>query len=132
MEHSALLPRLREAFEFAQGQVRRLVESRPGYYPMYTVDGRWGREGELWTHWCDGFLPGMPARSPHAKPGPCLPPTAGQAAKAMNATAAATVCGTERPAPARTGNAATSTVATPPVNSRTRPGQAAWPATPAP
>src|ERR1700737_958309 len=59
MEHSDLLPRLREAFEFAQGQVRRLVESRPGYYPMYTVQGRWGREGELWTHWCDGFLPGM-------------------------------------------------------------------------
>jgi len=59
MEHSDLLPRLREAFEFAQGQVRRLAESRPGYYPMYTVDGRWGREGELWTHWCDGFLPGI-------------------------------------------------------------------------
>jgi unsaturated chondroitin disaccharide hydrolase len=59
MAHDKLLPRLREAFEFAQGQVRRLVESRPGYYPMYTVEGRWGREGELWTHWCDGFLPGM-------------------------------------------------------------------------
>lgn len=59
MEHGELLPRLREVFAFAQGQVRRLVESRPGYYPMYTVQGRWGREGELWTHWCDGFLPGM-------------------------------------------------------------------------
>jgi unsaturated chondroitin disaccharide hydrolase len=57
--HGERLSRLREAFEFAQGQVRRLVESRPGYYPMYTVEGRWGREGELWTHWCDGFLPGM-------------------------------------------------------------------------
>jgi unsaturated chondroitin disaccharide hydrolase len=59
MQRDALLPRLLEAFEFAQGQVRRLVESRPGYYPMYTVGGRWGQEGELWTHWCDGFLPGM-------------------------------------------------------------------------
>jgi unsaturated chondroitin disaccharide hydrolase len=54
-----LLPRLRDAFEFAQRQVRQLVENRPGYCPMYTVQGRWGREGELWTHWCDGFLPGM-------------------------------------------------------------------------
>jgi unsaturated chondroitin disaccharide hydrolase len=54
-----LVPRLRAAVEFAQGQVRRLVESRPGYYPMYTVNGMWGQEGELWTHWCDGFLPGM-------------------------------------------------------------------------
>jgi unsaturated chondroitin disaccharide hydrolase len=59
MEHSNLLPRVREAFEFAQGQVRRLVESRPGYYPMYTVAGKWGQEGERWTHWCDGFLPGI-------------------------------------------------------------------------
>jgi unsaturated chondroitin disaccharide hydrolase len=50
---------LNAAFDFAQEQVRRLVESRPGYYPMYTVGGRWGQEGELWTHWCDGFLPGM-------------------------------------------------------------------------
>ena len=38
-----LLPRLRAAVDFAQQQVRRLVESRPGYYPMYTVEGRWGR-----------------------------------------------------------------------------------------
>src|SRR5437016_1656703 len=59
MAGDGLLSRLRDAFDFAQGQVRRLVESRPGYYPMYTVEGRWGREGELWTHWCDGFLPGM-------------------------------------------------------------------------
>jgi unsaturated chondroitin disaccharide hydrolase len=26
---------------------------------MYTVGGRWGREGELWTHWCEGFYPGI-------------------------------------------------------------------------
>jgi unsaturated chondroitin disaccharide hydrolase len=59
MTDADLLPRLAATFEFAQGQVRRLVESCPGYYPMYTVEGKWGREGELWTHWCDGFLPGM-------------------------------------------------------------------------
>src|SRR5436305_577217 len=26
---------------------------------MYTVEGRWKHSGEAWTHWCDGFLPGM-------------------------------------------------------------------------
>ena len=26
---------------------------------MYTMQGRWRHAGEAWTHWCDGFLPGM-------------------------------------------------------------------------
>ena len=26
---------------------------------MYTRDGKWKHQGEAWTHWCDGFLPGM-------------------------------------------------------------------------
>src|SRR5689334_9744284 len=26
---------------------------------MYTSAGRWKHRGEAWTHWCDGFLPGM-------------------------------------------------------------------------
>jgi unsaturated chondroitin disaccharide hydrolase len=26
---------------------------------MYTQEGRWKHEGPAWTHWCDGFLPGM-------------------------------------------------------------------------
>src|SRR3981189_286650 len=26
---------------------------------MYTVRGHWKHSGEPWTHWCDGFLPGM-------------------------------------------------------------------------
>jgi unsaturated chondroitin disaccharide hydrolase len=48
-----------DAFRFAQHQVRRLVESHPGFYPMYTINGHWKHEGPAWTHWCDGFLPGM-------------------------------------------------------------------------
>jgi unsaturated chondroitin disaccharide hydrolase len=48
-----------EALQFAQHQVRKLVESHPGYYPMYTNNGRWKHEGPAWTNWCDGFLPGM-------------------------------------------------------------------------
>ena len=47
------------ALEFAQKQVRNLVEQYPDLYPMYTRDGRWKHEGPVWTHWCDGFLPGM-------------------------------------------------------------------------
>jgi unsaturated chondroitin disaccharide hydrolase len=26
---------------------------------MYTVGGAWGREGERWTHWCEGFFPAV-------------------------------------------------------------------------
>ncbi len=53
----------RELFEnamgFAQKQVRRLIENYPDFYPMYSVAGKWKHEGPAWTHWCDGFLPGM-------------------------------------------------------------------------
>lgn len=47
------------AFRFAQNQVRKIIEKYPDYYPMYTESGRWQHEGDVWTHWCDGFLPGM-------------------------------------------------------------------------
>ncbi len=47
------------AFEFAKVQLRNLVETYPDYFPMYTVDGKWKHTGELWTNWCEGFLPGM-------------------------------------------------------------------------
>ncbi len=47
------------AMVFAQAQVRRLIEAQPGFYPMYTENGKWRHEGAAWTHWCDGFFPGM-------------------------------------------------------------------------
>lgn len=47
------------AFRFAQRQVRRLIETHPDLYPMYTANGAWKHAGPAWTHWCDGFLPGM-------------------------------------------------------------------------
>jgi unsaturated chondroitin disaccharide hydrolase len=47
------------ALEFAKQQVRRTIEEHPGFYPMYTKNGRWKHEGPAWTHWCDGFFPGM-------------------------------------------------------------------------
>lgn len=52
-------PAAERALEFAQHQVRGLIESEPDLYPMYTEGGRWRHDNEAWTHWCDGFLPGM-------------------------------------------------------------------------
>jgi unsaturated chondroitin disaccharide hydrolase len=48
-----------DAFQFARQQVRKLIENQPDFYPMYTAEGRWKHEGQVWTSWCDGFLPGM-------------------------------------------------------------------------
>jgi unsaturated chondroitin disaccharide hydrolase len=48
-----------DAFRFARQQVRRLIDAHPDFYPMYTSQGRWKHEGPAWTHWCDGFLPGL-------------------------------------------------------------------------
>jgi unsaturated chondroitin disaccharide hydrolase len=47
------------ALAFAQAQVRRLIETYPDFYPLYTDQGRWKHDKPAWTHWCDGFLPGM-------------------------------------------------------------------------
>jgi unsaturated chondroitin disaccharide hydrolase len=47
------------AFRFAERQLRILIERHPGFYPMYTTEGRWHHPGEAWTRWCDGFLPGL-------------------------------------------------------------------------
>jgi unsaturated chondroitin disaccharide hydrolase len=58
-EEQQLLSRFESAFDFAQQQVRALIERHPDYFPMYTVVGKWKHEGELWTNWCEGFLPGM-------------------------------------------------------------------------
>lgn len=47
------------AFKFAQRQVRTLIEREPDYYPIHTEEGKWRHDRPVWTHWCDGFLPGM-------------------------------------------------------------------------
>ncbi len=56
VENTALFA---DTLEFAAVQLRALVERYPDFYPMYTRNGCWKHEGEAWTHWCDGFLPGM-------------------------------------------------------------------------
>ncbi len=47
------------ALDFAQRQVERLIEKHPDFFPIYTVQGKWYHEGELWTDWTGGFLAGM-------------------------------------------------------------------------
>jgi unsaturated chondroitin disaccharide hydrolase len=54
-----LLSQIADAFTFAQQQVRGLIERDPGFYPLYTDRGKWRHAKPAWTHWCDGFLPGM-------------------------------------------------------------------------
>ena len=49
----------RRAVDFAARQVSRLVRTRPGAFPIYTVDGRWHVESEAWTNWTEGFLGGL-------------------------------------------------------------------------
>ena len=55
----SLLPRFHGALDFAAAQCERVLTRYPGYTPMYTVGGLWNREGERWTHWCEGFYPGI-------------------------------------------------------------------------
>jgi unsaturated chondroitin disaccharide hydrolase len=54
-----IFAQVKRAFTFAQHQVRSLVERDPDFYPLYTDGGRWRHTKPAWTHWCDGFLPGM-------------------------------------------------------------------------
>jgi unsaturated chondroitin disaccharide hydrolase len=58
-DRQTLLAQIERAFAFAQRQVGSLIERDPGFYPLYTDDGRWRHAKPAWTHWCDGFLPGM-------------------------------------------------------------------------
>jgi unsaturated chondroitin disaccharide hydrolase len=50
---------LEKGFEVAAHQIGELIRRDPDFYPLYTSRGRWRHEGEAWTHWCDGFLPGI-------------------------------------------------------------------------
>jgi unsaturated chondroitin disaccharide hydrolase len=56
---SNLPAKINRTFEFAGKQLRRLIETYPDYFPMYTVNGKWKHGGEAWTNWCEGFLGGQ-------------------------------------------------------------------------
>jgi len=51
--------RYARALDFAGVQLRRLIESHPDSFPIYTVGGKWLHGGEAWTNWCEGFLGGQ-------------------------------------------------------------------------
>lgn len=53
------MPTWENASNFVVDQVRAIINKYPGYLPMYTVHGKWNKEGERWTHWCEGFFPGI-------------------------------------------------------------------------
>jgi len=59
LQDETLRARFGSALDFAGEQSRRIIGAYPGYYPMYTVGGKWNREPERWTHWCEGFFPGI-------------------------------------------------------------------------
>ena len=59
LDSRSLLAQVESAFVFAQQQVRALIDRDPHFYPLYTDRGRWRHNKPAWTHWCDGFLPGM-------------------------------------------------------------------------
>lgn len=59
-DRAAVQATLEDSIDFAAGQIRNLLKTYPAdYYPMYTVGGRFGEDRKRWTHWCDGFFPGM-------------------------------------------------------------------------
>ncbi len=53
------IARYTAALEFAERQVAQLITRYPDFFPIYTVDGKWHHQGELWTDWTGGFLAGM-------------------------------------------------------------------------
>jgi unsaturated chondroitin disaccharide hydrolase len=59
IDPASLRLKLNNALNFAQEQVKNLIEASPDYFPMYTEGGKWVHSGEAWTNWCEGFLGGM-------------------------------------------------------------------------
>ncbi len=54
-----LVQKAQDAFGFAERQLLRLITNHPGYFPLFTKNGRWRHDSESWTNWCEGFLGGM-------------------------------------------------------------------------
>lgn len=56
---SQRLDRFTQALAFAERQVASLIDRLPDFFPIYTRQGRWAHDGELWTDWTGGFLAGQ-------------------------------------------------------------------------
>jgi unsaturated chondroitin disaccharide hydrolase len=59
LDNDELTPKFLQALEFVAVQAKAALKKYPGNCPMYTVGGLWNQEGERWTHWCEGFFPGI-------------------------------------------------------------------------
>lgn len=59
MISNSILEKCHVALEFAEKQLRHLIETHPDFFPMYTLNGKWEHSGEAWTNWCEGFLGGQ-------------------------------------------------------------------------
>jgi unsaturated chondroitin disaccharide hydrolase len=59
IDQARLSDKIARTYDFAGVQLRRLVETHPDYFPMYTSGGKWRHGGEAWTNWCEGFLGGQ-------------------------------------------------------------------------
>lgn len=57
--NGTLLTLFGQAFSFSRRKAQQLVRNYPDFSPMYTKDGRWKHGRKLWTHWCEGFFPGI-------------------------------------------------------------------------
>jgi len=54
-----LLPKINAAFDFAEVQLRRLIETYPDQFTCFTSRGKWDFTADSWTNWCEGFLGGQ-------------------------------------------------------------------------
>jgi unsaturated chondroitin disaccharide hydrolase len=59
LSQRSLISKFNATFEFAEIQLRNLIDSFPDQFPMYTKNGKWHFSGETWTNWCEGFLGGQ-------------------------------------------------------------------------
>jgi len=61
IDETALLRRVKHAFEFGVSRLERMLpnwpEDRPA--PIHTRNGIWHRPSFVWTDWCPGFYAGM-------------------------------------------------------------------------
>lgn len=59
LDKANLIKKCDQTFDFAERQLRHLIETHPDFFPMYTLEGKWLHSKAAWTNWCEGFLGGQ-------------------------------------------------------------------------
>jgi len=59
VDRQELRRRSDQVFELAGRQLKHLVTHHPDTFPSFTTHGKWTRQREGWTNWCEGFLGGQ-------------------------------------------------------------------------